>query len=202
MDKITNEVEELFKEKDQWDSFLELTEKSEKISEDWFSKLKPSLNYIFNVEDINDEWEFDSTGDKDYRWYLKEFGRNTIYLFFDNVSFGLFANGDIMNIQSLKSKLREKNFLPIRASLERLDYCLEDDEEWYLIYETGNFSFGSLSDKNIDEKSLAWYANYRNEEFIYQIKNKVDKFRKSKDIIKLFIRRSLYGLIPRGLPRL
>jgi len=186
MDKITNEVEELFREKEQWESFLELTPKLEIIKKDWFSKLKPSLNSIFNVDDNIEEWEFDSTGDNDYRWYLKEFGRNTIYLFFDCLSFGLYANGEIMNIHSLKSKLREKIFLPIRNSLERLDYCLEDDEEWYLIYETGNFSFGSMSDKNLDENSLAWYANYKNEEFTIQLKNKVDKFRKNKDIIKLF----------------
>jgi len=186
MDIITNQVEDLFKEKEQWNSFLELTPKLETIKKDWFSKLKPSLNNIFNVNDIVEEWEFDSTGDNDYRWYLKEFGRNTVYLFFDCVSFGLYANGDIMNIQLLKKILRQKTFLPIRSSLDRLDYCLEDDEGWYLLYETGNFSFGSLSDKNLDEYSLSWYANYRNADFVNQLKNKVDKFRKNQEITKLF----------------
>ena len=186
MDIITNQVEDLFKEKEQWDSFLELTPKLETIKKDWFSKLKPFLNSIFNVNDIVEDWEFDSTGDNDYRWYLKEFGRNTVYLFFDNVSFGLCANGDIMNIKTLKSILREEKFLPVRASLERLDYCLEDDEEWYLLYETGNFSFDTSSNKNIDENSLAWYANYKSEEFTLQIQTKINKFRKNKNIVKLF----------------
>jgi hypothetical protein len=186
MEKITSQVENLFSEKEQWDAFLELSPQVDKIKNDWFTKIKSTLNKIFNVDDIVEGWEFDST-DGDYRWYLKEFGRNTIYLFFDYSSFGLYANGETMNITSLKTKLREKACLPIIAGFERLDYCLEDDEEWYLLYETGNFSFGSSSDKYIDGNSLAWFANYRNEDLSFQLHQKVDKFRKNKEITKLFV---------------
>jgi hypothetical protein len=186
MEKIASQVEKLFSEKEQWDAFLELVPQKDTIKNEWLAKLKPSLIKIFNLDDVVDGWEFDST-ENDYRWYLKDFGRNSIYLFFDNFSFGLCANGDIMNIASLKIKLRDKAFLPIIAAFERLDYCLEDDEEWYLFYETGNFSFGSSLDKNIDEYSLSWYANYRNDDFALQLHQKVDRFRKNKEIIKLLV---------------
>ena len=186
MNKITNQVENLFSEKEQWDSFLELAPQVETITNDWRAKLKSPLNKIFNADDIVEGWEFDST-EYDYRWFLKEFGRNSVYLFFDFVRFGLMANADNMNIASLKKKLRDNNFLPIIKAFERLDYSLEDDEEWYLLLEIGNFSFGSSCDEHIDQNSLTWFANYKNEEFVSQLHQKVDKFRKNKEITKLFI---------------
>jgi hypothetical protein len=192
MEKITKQVENLFNEKEQWDAFLELCPQLNAIKGDWTAKIKSPLNKIFNVDDIVEGWEFDSTGYDDYRWYLKEFGRDTIFLSFsfchDSPTFGLFANDDTMDIRSLKTKLREKTSLPIINGFDRLDCCLEDsDEGGYLLYEIGNFSFNSSSDRNIDADSLAWYANYRNEDFVSQLHQKVDKFRKNKDITKLFI---------------
>ena len=182
-EKITKQVQEIFKEKEQWEAFLELIPNKDKIIDDWNSKLKSSLNKMFGVENIVDEWEFDSTNE--FKWYLRSSGKETLYLMLDGTDFCLYANGEILDISQLKKLLREKDYLPILSAFERIDYLLEDDEEWYLISETGNFSFGDLSDNNIDSDSLAWYANYKTDDFAKQIQQKVDKFIKNKDITKL-----------------
>lgn len=191
MEKITNQVEKLFSDKEQWDSFLELAPKKDTIKNDWYYKLSPPLIQSFNVDDVIEEWGFYSNPE-DFRWYIKDFGNDSLYLAFWGNEFVLFANGEVLQIEAIKQKLRSKKYSPILSAFERLDYCLDGDDDGYLLKEIGNFSFGDPCDKNIDIYSLSWYANYRNVDFVNQIKSKVDKFRKNQEVMKLFF--DLYNL--------
>ena len=186
-ERITGQVQEIFADKEQWDAFLELIPNKDKIKDDWFDKLKPCLNKIFAVDNIVDEWEYDSTDQ--YKWYLKAYGKESLFLAFwwgkDFIEFVLYA-GNSLDLTLLKQKLREKEYEPIISAFDRLDYYLEEDNEGYLLKEFGNFCFGDISDKTLDVNSLAWYANYKTDEFASQIQQKVDKFIKNKDITKLF----------------
>jgi len=188
-EKITEQVQEIFADKEQWDQFLKLITQKDNIKNDWLGKLKPHLNEIFTVDNVVDEWEFDST-DGDYRWYLKEYGRGSLYLAFwqnkNEFQFVLYAEDEKLNISLLRKEMRKKEYQHIISAFDRLDYLLEDDEDRYLIKEIGNFSFGDISDTNLDVDSLAWYANYKTDDFVLQIQQKVDKFIKNKDITKLF----------------
>jgi hypothetical protein len=188
MEKITNQVEKLFSDKNQWDAFLELVPVKDTIRDDWISKLCSPLVQIFNVDDFVDGWDFYPVAG-DFRWYLKDFGNDSLYLSLSENVFSLYANVDVLEKESIIQKLRSnKEYGLILSAFERLDYCLEDDDDGYLLKEVGNFSFGCLHDNYLDFDSLAWFANYKNMEFVSQIHGKIDKFRKNQEITELFVK--------------
>jgi hypothetical protein len=187
-EKITGQVQEIFADKEQWDAFIELAPNKDNIKNDWLARLKPCMNKLFAVDNIVDEWEYDSTGDE-YNWYLKDYGKESLFLAFwwdkEYTEFGLYA-GKSLDLSLLKQKLREKEYKPIISAFDHLDYHLEEDDDRGLLRDWGNFCFGDISYKNLDAYSLAWYANYKTEEFASQIQQKVNKYIKDKDITKLF----------------
>jgi hypothetical protein len=81
--------------------------------------------------------------------------------------------------------LRERKYKPVISAFERLDWLLEDPASGYMLIEQSNFSFGDPNDGRIDLDKLAWYANYKTDEFVTQIARKVDRFRKDEKITEL-----------------
>jgi hypothetical protein len=192
---IIGQVEELFSDAEQWKAFLELIPEKDTIRNAWFSKLKASLNKCFAVENIVDEWGFHSALN-DYRWFLKDYGKESLCLvmwggaaaiegFPSIIDFALWVDTEKFDAEAINTLLREKKYLPIISAFERLDFLLEDASDGYLIAEKSNFTFGDENDGNIPYDMLAWYANYKTQDFVSQVLCKVDRFRKDETITKL-----------------
>jgi hypothetical protein len=192
MSSILEKVNECFSDKQQWETFCDLSPKQGDIRDGWLLKLKPALNQRFSPENLADGWEFYSS-DHDYRWYLKKFGHESLHICLwhgegavgTTTDFCLWANSDEVKIHTVYQLLREKEYSPVLGAFERKDWCLEDENDGYAIIEKGNWKFGDKNDGNLDLNTIAWYANYKTDEFVAQIQRKVDAFMRNEKITQL-----------------
>jgi len=181
--EVLKQVEKDFSERTQWESFLELITYKDKILDAWFETLRSEINNYFAVENVIDKWGYVSKGIWDYRWFITEFNQESLCLLFDGCSFSLWVNSGFYDIKKISLFLFEKRYVPIISSFERTDDIKENQE--YRIVEHGNFVFGDASDGKYNHDQLAWYARFKTKEFVEQIKNKVDRFRKNAEVTSL-----------------
>ena len=182
---VTEQVEEVFKEKQEWDSFLILCQNKDAIRNDWYSKLKSKVNEMVK-DSIPSQWGFISWGIWDYRWFIKDFEKESLCLWFTGNSLRLWANGDFYDRKKIFDLLQESKYSLIKSAFDRIDDIFDSTHDWRFI-ENGNFYFGDPADGRLDTDKLMWYANYRTEEFAKQIIDKVNKFITNPEITRLFI---------------
>ena len=184
--EIINQATDFFKSKEQWYSFLELFHSKDAIRSTWYQKLKEKMNEKFAKNDVVEKWGYHSWGTWDYRWYLKEYGHDSVCLWYIHNSLHLWANPNVHNIQKLSDLLQQKKYLPIISSFDRQDE-INDANSQYKIVERGNFSFDDPDDGHIDIDKLAWYAQYDTENLINQISKKINNFRKDENVTNLLL---------------
>jgi hypothetical protein len=186
--EVLKQVEKDFSEKAQWNSFLELIKYKDFIRNSWFEILKKELNSCFVVENVIEKWGYISKSIWEYRWFVKEFGQESLSLTFNSQSLHLWANRNFLDIKKITSMLQEIKYIPIVSAFERHDEIHGADDE-YKIIERGNFIFDENdgNDGHYSHDQLAWYARYKTKDFVEQIKNKIDRFRKDNNITELFI---------------
>ena len=185
--EVINQASDFFKEKDQWYSFLELAESKDEIRNHWFTKLKGKLNEAFAKNDLVESWSYCSWGVWDYRWYLTEYGDDSIYLWFSENTLHLWANPENHHVNKVFTMLQQKEYTPIISAFERLDEIGDSGNE-YQVIERGNFIFGDTDDGYIDVDKLAWYAYYDTDRLAEQISRKVNRFRKNQTVTELLKR--------------
>jgi hypothetical protein len=184
---LITQAEDFFKEKDEWYAFLDLEEHRDRIISNWFLKCKQELNKRFQNEEIDGagSWLYVSWGNFSFRWYLKEFGIDSLCLLFENSNLHLSVNnGNIFDFEEITSLLQTKEYSPIVSAFERCDDIFAGNS-WIKVIERGNFYFKDKYDGNFDNFRLAWYANYRTKELVDQIVRKVNAFRKDEKITEL-----------------
>jgi hypothetical protein len=185
---IVSQVEELFNDKEQFISFLDLTAQWDSIKNSWWQNFKSPVNKCFSMDNVVEEWGFVSWGYWDYRWFIKEFGEKSLCLWCrewaGNYSLLLWAEPNLYDTVRISKLLQEKKYLPIVSAFERIDEIPAPDNN-VKIFEHGNYHFGDSMDGHFDMNRLAWYAHYEPEKFISQILNKIDRFRKEKEITDL-----------------
>ena len=79
--ELLNQALGIFDSSEKWNAFVELANQKDTMKWHYFRKLKqPILNY-FNAHPV-EGWVCEPWGNKDYdlRWYLKDFGRDSISL--------------------------------------------------------------------------------------------------------------------------
>jgi hypothetical protein len=134
-----------------------------------------------------EKWEFISRGIMDYKWYLKEFDEKSLCLWFrewnEKYSLLLWADPDQYDIEKIDKLLEDNKYLPIVSVFDRKDDIPAGSN--VIIAEKGNFHFDDPMDGDFGVTRLAWYAHYKSEEFLFQIVNKIDKFRKDKEVTEL-----------------
>lgn len=188
-EEVLVQVEKDFSERAQWRSFLELINYKNFIVNSWLGVLKTKLNTCFAVENVVEKWSYISKNIYDYRWFITEYGQESLCLLFNSVSLHLWANREYFDLKKISSLLQEKRYLPIISSFDRHDEIKGEDDE-YKIIEIGNFSFDSTDSNDrhyYNNDQIAWYAKFKTEEFVQQIKNKVNKFRMDSNITDLLI---------------
>ncbi len=177
----------LFDTPDKWDSFLELSNHRDNIRDKFFSKIKAPLMKYFNDNPV-EGWVCESWGSPNYdmRWYLTDFGKNSLAIgigwSFDFVltleDFEKF-DSDRMNIL-----MKQPEYAKILAAFGRIDYQFTEARR--KVIESGNYSFGCAYDNNFEgfKYQLAWYAGNRTNDFVQQIINKVEKFRRNEEVTR------------------
>ncbi len=187
---VTNQVQEIFSSKQEWESFLLLCQQKDAIRNDWFCNLKSKVNE-FALKTIPNEWGFVSWGLWDFRWFIKEFGGDSLSLWHRESdgynSLCLWANGNLYDREKIFTLLQESKYSLIESSFDRIDDVCDANNDFRFI-ESGNYSFADeLDSGRIDINKLAWYANYRTDELAEQIVAKVNRFITNPEITKMFI---------------
>lgn len=184
--QVAQQVEEIFSDKEQWDSFLEICKNKDNIKGYWFSKFREKINEQFAINNISDSWGFSSWGIWDFKWFIKEFGRESLGIWYQGNSFYLSGNGNLYDGKQIFNMLQESKYTPIVSAFDRQDEIPSVEANANIrIVERGNFYFGEYNDGYLDTDQLAWYAHYKTDDFVKQLIEKVDRFRKSEEITEL-----------------
>lgn len=187
---ILNQVEELFSDGEQWTSFLELSSQRGFIRDSWWQNFRSQMNKCFAVDNPVDGWGFISWGTWDCRWFLQEFGENSLCLWsrewHGNYSLQLWADQNLYDSKRIADLLQGQRYLPIISAFERQDEIPAPDNP-VKIMEHGNYQFGDTMDGHYNLDRLAWYAHYKPTELASQILRKVDKFRRDSEIANLLM---------------
>jgi hypothetical protein len=186
--EIAKQVEELFSDKDQWDSFLELSAQINSIKSSWWQEFREKMNKCFVIDNPVGGWMFLPMGIYDYRWYLKDSGEKSLCLWnrewYGNYSLALWADRNLYDIEKISKLLQEQKYLPIVSAFERQDEIFDSNSEIKL-FEHGNYHFGDPMDGHLKIDNVVWYAHYKSDELVSQILKKIDRFRKDKEITSL-----------------
>jgi len=180
--ELLKQAMQLFDSADKWNSFLELSDSKYEIRNQWYQKLITHVTKWFLEEDKVNGWSFETLGAWDYRWYLTEFGRDSFCICMNQHQIGLWVDYTFFNSQRITDLLKEETYSMIMTTL-RPDVVFSGD--WKLI-EYGNFNFDSPYDGHFDLDRLGWFAGNKTEEFVNQLSEKINKFRKDETITKLF----------------
>jgi hypothetical protein len=173
----------LFDTPEKWNLFLELVCRKDSIRDKWFTILKEKANKYFSTEGVVNGWGFKSSGFWNFHWYLSVHGEKSISLWLEAGNFLLYADGSYINIEEAESLLRTERFaLIITAFGNNIQELFNGN---YFVKEERNFIFDSPDDGNFHYDRLAWYAGNRTEDFLEQIIDKVNRFRKNPEITKL-----------------
>ncbi|WP_177765173.1 hypothetical protein [Flavobacterium sp. I3-2] len=181
--EFLNEAINLFDTPEKWSSFIELSNKKEEIRNFYLRNTEAALNRRFRELDVVESWDV-SFSNNQYKWFLKEFGINSICVYFNPVDaiFRLLGDNNVFDLNRTNSELKTEYFSPILSFIERIDGV---NDGWELITEKGNFNFDSPYDGNFTGDKLAWYAGNRTEEFVKQIAEKVNRIRRNPELSQL-----------------
>jgi hypothetical protein len=183
--EIVTQVEDLFSDKEQWESFLDISNQRNLIRDTWWRKFLSEMNK--SVKTVQN-WGYTANNHFDYHWYINEFGTNSFCLIAANYgnkfSLGFWAPQYKHDIKKLSELLQKEEYgEPIKAKFDRLIYIGNETTEWQYIE---NFVFDEAKENdNLDLDKLAWYANYKTTELVSQVIAKVNKFREDAEITRI-----------------
>ena len=183
--EIVSQVDNLFSDIEQWESFLDIANNRNLIRDTWWKKFMNEMHKSINS--IQD-WGYCANNQFDYRWYINEYGMNSFCLvgmnFWNKFSLGLWAPQNKYDIKALSELLQKEEYgEPIKAKFDKLDYIGNETTEWK--YAENIILDGIKNTEIIDLERLAWYANYKTQELVTQFILKVNRFREDKEIIKI-----------------
>jgi hypothetical protein len=178
--EIVKQVEEYFSAKEQWDTFLELSNQRNVLIASWYLTLRDALNKCFLTESVDEAWGFVTWGGNDYSWFLNKYGNDYIRIWLIRESLHLWINPSKIDLKEANRLLKTPEYSKILAAFERQQDPHLDDEHPHKMIERGNFYFGDIDDGQIGGEKFAWYAHYRTDKVVEQILKKINRFRESK----------------------
>ena len=180
--ELLNKAIELFDSYDKWNAFIMLSNARGEIRNRYFEKLKSGLLKHY-ITDVNEEWRFLPFGNDQYRWFLKDFGQNSICLLWRTPDLVLWCDPQTSNAQKAKDLLNTPEFNFIFSGFDFTDsismpnihhFC----EEKHRYSFSDNLYYSSIEEDNSDK--LAWFAGNHTSEMVKQITDKISRFRTSK----------------------
>lgn len=185
--ELLNHALALFDTPEKWNAFVEMAKQKDLMIYRYFQKLKYPLLKYFNENPVKG-WICDSWGDPnfDFKWYIKDFGKNSLALTIGwRFEFHLHIE-DISNFDTNKiNELLKSDYTLLLSAFDRIDRQYDTKSK---VVETRNYAFNSPYDSNFDNSQLdklAWFAGNETERFAEQIINKVEKFRKNEILTKM-----------------
>lgn len=181
--ELINEASELFIDKNNYESFLELKNSLTGIHDLWIKKIISLIE--LSPEMKKDGWIFykHCGSNSDVRWQLEQSGVGSLCLVFEiykNVQFSIWNSGANFDNNQMTQLLSQEKFQPLLGDLRRDFFDLNNE---YKIAENGNFILGSKYDGKIPFEEFVWYAGNETEQLFAQILEKVKRFQKHKDLI-------------------
>lgn len=183
--EFLHQASKLFPTFDHWQSFLELADKKDSIWESWFTEATVKIRRHF-VETLPTEWACEPFGvtHRDTRWFLREFGLDSLGLSFSNhYRFDLqLRNHQKFDPVKTVGNLRSGEFRGIFMAFERIDRQFDLGSE---LIEIGNFHFQTPNDGNLMHRELAWHAAHQTNDFVDQAIAKIERFTNNEDVTAL-----------------
>ena len=185
-EQLINKAADWFDDVEKWKSFLELSEACYNIQLRWQSMATDELRkYFFSKPSVG--WDFTPWDNAyDTWWYLSDFGPESVGIGFGwkyMLCFG--AKGGRVNRNLLKTKLKERQYLPLLAAFSQPPHHYGTYEGFELAQERG-FSFdGSSCNGRMTESEFSWYAWHHKEAFLKQAVAKIEAFTKNDEVKQL-----------------
>jgi len=185
--ELINQALTLFDTPEKWNAFVEMANHKEAMKLQYLQKAKNPLLKYFN-ENFVDGWVCEPWGNTAYdiRWYLKDFGKNSIALALGWTFHFILHVEDINSFDTNKiNELLKSEYSLILSSFDRIDRQFENQLK---VVEVRNYYFNSPFDSNFDDAHVdqfAWFVGNETDKFVQQIINKVDRFRKSPKLTQM-----------------
>jgi hypothetical protein len=182
-DEVIKQADEYFEpDIELWDSFVELNKRKDTIIKTWYSALRDELNRCFSrPENVLDKWEYtswDDTWSPHFRWYLAEYGRESLCLWLWRNELYLWASPNSVDLPKVSSLLQTETYVPIvKAFGNRYEPHIHEPNSEKKIIVRGDFSFGDPDDGHLSAEKFAWYARYETEKAARQILETINRFR-------------------------
>jgi hypothetical protein len=180
--EVIDKVENLFKDKEQWEDFLTIANQRNPIKDAWWRKFSLEINKTIKAVD---NWGYSSINQYDSRWYINEFGVDSLCFITGNIwnkySICLWAPQNKYDLKALSFHLQEGKYSePIKNKFDRLHYIgNENTQEKFVEHIIPN----QVSENEVfDLERLAWYANYQTTELVTLVIVKINRFREDKEI--------------------
>lgn len=181
--ELLKQAKAMFDSPEKWNAFLELLWQKDEIRNQWYQKLKEEANKKFSTDEFVEGWVFNSWGVWDLHWYQKEHGDKSIGLLIGWWGeMTLYCNSDFYDTVKIHDLLRTERFAPLLSCFNRIDRFYEGGR---LAIEMRNFSFGSPHDTKFDTDRLSWYAGNQTDDFLNQLVEKVNRYRKNEEMNSL-----------------
>lgn len=181
--ELLKKAKAMFDSPEKWNAFLELVWQKDEIRNQWFIKLKEETAKKFATDEFVEGWVFNTWGVWDMHWYQKDHGDKSISLLLGWWGeMTLNCNSDHYDTIKIQELLRTEKFAPLLTCFSRIDRHFEGGR---IAIEMRNFSFGSAYDTKFNTDKMGWYAGNRTEDFVKQIADKVNKYRKDEKMNSL-----------------
>jgi len=177
---LINQAITIFDSFDKWNAFIELSNARESIKVKYFEKLKQELINKFNRNDFRKDWAFKIITHNLYRWYLKDYGPDSICIVWRQDDTVLWSNIISVDVQMAINLLNTPDFNSIFNCFDNTDtfsntfphhYC----EEKHRYEFNDSTSYSGITEQNFDK--LSWFAGNKTDEMINQISMKINRFR-------------------------
>ena len=169
---------QIFDTYDKWDAFIVLSNNIPEIRRRYFERLKSDLTKHFS-KDIAESWSFVAIHNEQYRWYLSEFGYESLGLLWRANDFLLWCNPDKIDANKVRDLLNTPDFNIIFNCFDNIDslsnplHHFVQEKHRYTFRDSTSYSAPDEDDYN----KLAWFAGNKTDELIELIAIKINKFR-------------------------
>ena len=175
----------MFDTAEKWIVYLEMVRRKDDIRNRWYRTLGQEMRTHFLADDVK-EWGVTSWEMFDMKWFLREFGENSVCLVMGWMGqLHLRVWGEQNDVIKVREEVIQAKYAPLIAAFDRKDKMLNGPE--IVMEAAGNYCFGTPYDGHFDSEMLAWYAGNRTADLVEQIAAKVDRYRKSPEVTQLLI---------------
>lgn len=181
---IIKEAGNWFNNIEQWESFLELVQAKDAITEEWLIEATDKLRKKW-AQSLNLGWQIMTwENSRDTWWFLDKFGPASVGIGFGWHYVWCFgAIGGQNDIATIDKEIAREEYAPLHQAFGPVDERYYDHN--ILLSQERLFDFDSTGKQNTPRDILAWHAGHRPDVFIKQALEKVYAFTASPEVTKL-----------------